>query len=307
MNNHTIKELAEKKERLLHNKFAEACKNGDLDTIRKIYNKYYYEPKKIYNRIKKKFHAFLKISEPLLIEPTLNPYSGECYHIVEAANQNHTDILKFFLTDKFFLKTIKKNNQFKIKLLSNILNGAMHNKNIDIVQLVLPLIDEKNEFFYERIFQGFEHACANDGLNVVEALFNDNLVKNQVTEIYETTYNTTSSQSLINSGFKIACKNGDLNLVKFFTDSSKLNYAINFLNYDGFVEVKNYSIAEYLICENNLTKEQSQSKIYLAYNVANKVEITAQISALIESRQLAQELNNELEIKNEPAKKRIKV
>lgn len=261
-----IQDILKSKQQLLHNKFINVCKKGDLDTAIEIYNKYYIEPNKFQTRVKNKFFSFLKIAQPLLPPPVLNLSEVASSILKESALYNQEHIINFFLEEKHFLKHLNSSEEYKVSILSNLLDSSMLKGNIGLMEKILPLIKEKNDIFYKNITPGFEFSCDQGNLDVIKCLFKDDAIRNQKLEIYENKYNSSNSYNLIHRGFQIACNTGNTELLRFFTDSSQLNNAININEDEDKIYVDSFKTIEFFIMELNIDKQCLLKKIQLGFN-----------------------------------------
>jgi hypothetical protein len=301
-----ITKILERKQKLLHDKFKEVCRNGDLQTVIDVYNKYYVQPKQFKNKIKNKFFSFLKISQPLIPAPILD-LDEIGLSVLESATFNQDgNIINFLLNDKYFLKHLNKDELYKTSALSTILSSAISDNNVKLTKLILPLIKNKNDFFYESISSGFVDACYRGHLDVITCLFNDGEVINQKLEIYETDSNSDNSYSFINKGFNIGCNCGHIELVKFFTNKNQLKKAIDINNYKG-TYVCSLDVLKLLIMDLNIDKQHYLNNFKFMPDDLNAEDAKQQVLALFEQRELHKELSTDLEVNSEPAKKRLKL
>jgi hypothetical protein len=304
-----LKEILDNKQKLLNKKFIDVCKNGDLINLIEIYDKYYLKPNNLKNKLKKKFFSFLNISQPLLPPPVLDLDAVTTLALEEATLHNQEGIINFLLTDKRFIKHLSHNKEQEICALSAVLNSALTNGNVQLSNFILPLIKNKNELFYKNITSGFEYACKMKHLDVIECLFKDEAINQQKLEIFEDEFNSYSALNLIFKGFIIACSNGDLELVKFFTDKSKLNNAIDINNDKYSFYITNFKILEYFVFELNLNKERYLERIAFYSDRHSFQNENKKGLPLFEKRDLYKEINNELDTNpnNSIKNKKIKI
>jgi hypothetical protein len=290
-----ITEILENNQKLLNKKFIEICQNGDLTSLIEIYNKYYVKPNKLQNKLKKKFFSFLNIYQPLLPPPVLDLHAVTSLALKEATLHNQENIIHFLLTDKSFVKHLSHNEAQKIYALSAILNSALNNGNVKLTNFILPLIKNKNQLFYKNIKSGFEHACKMCYLDVIKCLFKDESINHQKLEIFEDEFNSSSALNLIVNGFTIACNQGNLELIKFFTDPSQLSSPININKYKHRFYVTSFDILEYFVFELNLDKEEYLKKITFYPDINAVKNENEKGLYLFEKRELYREINNELD------------
>lgn len=302
-----FKEILDKREKILNDKFIKSCQKGDLDTVIAIYKKYYLEPNKIRTKIKNKFLSFLKISKPLLPPPILNLNNVVGVALETSVRNGEKNIINFFLNDKNFLKYLNQDELYKISFLSTLLNSAINHGDVELTKIILPLIKDKNEIFYHNIQGGFDFACYNGYLEVIKCFFQDKDINCQKLEIYEEKYNGMNSFSLISQGFNTSCQRNHLEMVKFFTDSSQLKNFININEYKSNLYVYSFDIVEYLILTLNMNKEKYIKKVRFMPECSNVEEEKERALKLFEKIESFKELNSELSINNGSNKRKIKL
>lgn len=295
-------EIIKKKNSILNRKFIEVCEKGDFNAATELYNKYYLE----HFTTLKNFLSFLKIAPKTIF--MLDPHYEEDCALLKSSENKHYNIVKFLLKDNKFLDGI--DDEMKTWRFSKILSSAMENNNLEIAQLVLPLIKNKTESFYQTISTSFNAACEKGHLNVIKCILKDKVVNNQKLELFEDEYNTASSHSLILNGFIKACERGQLELIKFLT-SGELNYKIDLSKFkkNSEIEIRSEQIMQYLICDYNLDKQYYGSPIIYRDRDKKIYECNEYVNNLFEKRELHKEITSEIinQDDNRASPKRMKV
>jgi len=286
----------EKETEKLNKKFLECCRSGKLDMVIALYNKYYLEHQSIKNKFLKKINLY-KIKSPIL-----DIHFNNNEPLIKAFEWKHFKVVNFLLTSKeFYFSLSKDQNQFTT-VLSSMLNNALYNNNINMVNLFLPLIKNKNDIFYHSIMQGVSYASSQGNLEILKLLFKHPGINNQKLELYQDEFNTTCSQSIKFEAFQESCSYGKLDIVKFLT-SSEINDPIdvNKLKRKIYLYCSNeLEIINYLICDLGIEKENFIK--YFSDSIGNSEK---NMIALFEKHELyktlkievKEKLNDEVKIK----------
>lgn len=312
--NMIIRELSDDTKILLEvrlsNQFNLACKNGDLETVKGIYFK------NSVNSLKKKvFFSFRKIVGMAPIK--LDPNYPNNTPFLTACENNHYNIVEFFLKDIDFSNELKRSSQ-KNTILNVGLSSAVANGNIEMIKLILPLIENRDFNFYSNLLQGFMQACYKNDIQVCNFillessinpphLFNLNyndmsplVQKNNLVEENKEKYQVMGISFLKNKGFLAACHSGSLDIIKYFTDSHKSNCYIDvneiFKEKNNNVVIEKFDVIEYFIMNLNLDEELFyRGNIEISPDMEDYEIRLNQVGDLFEKRKLFTELNTELD------------
>ena len=303
MNNENTEMYIKQKNNVLNKKFVEVCEKGDLNAATELYNKYYIEHLTTF----RKFLSFLKVAPKTIY--MLNPHYEDDCALGKASENKHYDIVKFLLNDSKFFHGVDKDGSINWRL-SKVLCEALVANNVEIAQLVLPMIQNKTESFYQGILSSFCDACSKGNLDVIKHFLKDDSINNQKFEIFEDENNTSSSRSLILHGFFNACEKGQLDVVKFLT-SGDLNYKIDLskLKKNNELEVRDPAIMEHLILNYNLDKVYYRNPIVYRNREQKSWECDDYVHSLFDKRDLHKEIKSELDntVDNRVSPRKMKV
>jgi hypothetical protein len=303
MNDENTEMYIKKKNNVLNKKFVEVCEKGDLNAVTELYNRYYIEHLTTF----RKFLSFLKIAPKTIY--MLDPHYDDDCALEKSSENKHYDIVKFLLNDSKFFHGVNREGNISWRL-SKVLCDALEENNVEIAQLVLPLIKNKTEAFYQSIGTSFSEACGKGNLDVIKYILKDDSINNQKFEIFEDENNTTSSCSIILNGFFNACAKGQLDVIKFLT-SGELNYKIDLskLKKNNELEIREPKIMEYLIFEYKLDKIYYRNPIIYRNREQKSWECDDYVNNLFEKRDLHKELQLEIDNKedNRIVPKKLKV
>jgi hypothetical protein len=292
--------------------FAEACKLGNVNIVAEIYNKYY--PNSLTKNI---FHSFLKIVG--LNSPKLDiPYSYES-PLLLACENNHFNVVEFLL-NKHFMK--QPDSIQKRSLLNHCLGTAISNDNLELVKLILPFVNSKDKQFYSDISGGFVKSCHKGNINMINFILTNEIInppnlkqnKGNDSEIQENNDQILGILDLKNKGFVAACDYSNFKVIKYFTESPGL---INHININNFLEnypsslvIEDFKLMEYFIFDLNLDENLfygGKIEFDSPLDVEQSEESIEKIVSLFEKRELFNQINSDLDVKNKNVNKRLKL
>jgi ankyrin repeat protein len=266
----------------LNQTFTTACTNGDIKTVKELYNKYYAG--------KSKFSKFLSIFR---LNSVLNLHWDNDSPIVGACLGGQYDVIQFLLSDKKFKNIVQKNNR-----LASGLHLAIGAGDLEIVKFILPLVKE-NETCYEKIYSGFVNACRVGHLDIVKYIINQSIFD---LEKFDKKAFASPCYSMKCKGFITACENGQIDIVKYLTNSFELKKTVDLNEVNTVVKIDRFEIMEYFIFGLNLKQNHSfMMRLNMSYELEN---YTLDLLDKKKSyKQLAKELKQSKDIKEKPSRK----
>lgn len=223
-----------------------ACFNDDVDTLIELYNKYHLK----HNKIKSIISLFVPNY------PFLNKEKAHRQIFRLASTYERDNVLNFVLQQDNFIQTCTNED------LAHAIDFSMSRNNLEIVKAVFSFLKDRpgrnklghtinepyieQEVFHENITVGFNNACENGYLDVVEYI---------ATNIETDKYAYLPTKSLMMSGFIKACESGQVGIVKFFTSSLNLKSHINLNKIDRTINIENTDIIHHFLFDLNLKRD----------------------------------------------------
>lgn len=267
----------------LSQNFYIACANGDLDTVKKLYEDY--------DRVKSSvFSAFIN-----LFKPIINPHYQEDSALLNSCSYKHHNIVEYLLNQTSFINGL--NAESKIE---TCLSFIMKTGNLELTKQMLSLI-EKKPSLTSTISLAFNSACAKGHLDIVKYVLAES---NFNWVAYDKKTRSKEDYSLVYCGFIDACKRGQLDLVKYIVDSPNLSERIDFNKFHSSLVINNIDIIRYFIFDLNIKKEDPFiSKLNLSDALANEME------KFFKTKEIHTEINQEINDVAYPTinKKRLKL
>lgn len=248
-------------------KYNSACFNDDADTLIELYQKYHLKNNKI-----KSFISFLYPSYPFLNDEKACKIA---FNI--AATYERDNVLNFLFTQDNVISACTNED------LAHAIDFAMSRNKLDLVKTIFSLLRNRpgknklgqtinepyieQEEFHEKITVGFDNACENGYLDIVEHI---------ATNIETDKYAYIPTKSLMMRGFIKACESGQLDIVKFFTSSPNLKKHINLNKIDRTINIENTSIVHHFLFDLGLKQDSYFiSKIKPNFIIAKVFEYNA--------------------------------
>ena len=267
----------------LSQNFYIACTNGDLDTVKNLYQDY--------DRAKSSvFSAFINIFKPII-----DPHYHEDSALLNACSYGHHHIVEYLLNQNNFANGL--NVESKIE---TCLSFIMKSGNLELTKLMLSLI-EKKPSLTSHISLGFNSACAKGHLDIVKYVLEESDF-NWIA--YDKKTRSKEDYSLVYSGFIDSCKRGQLEIVKYIVESPGLKEKIDFNKFHSRISVNNVDIIRYFIFDLNIKKEDPFiAKLNISSNIAE------QMDSFFKIKEMHTEINQEINSADYPqtTKKRIKL
>jgi hypothetical protein len=223
-----------------------ACFNDDINTFIELYNQYHLKHNKI-----KSFISFLYPSYPFL---NSEKACKTAFNI--SATYERYNVLNFLLKQDKVISACSNED------LTHAIDLAMSRNNLDLVKTVFSFIKDRpgrneqghiidkpyveQETFHEKITVGFDNACENGYLDIVEYI---------ATRIETDKYAYIPTKSLMMRGFIKACESGQLDIVKFFTRSPNLKIHINLNKIDRSINIESTEIIHYFLFDLGLKRD----------------------------------------------------
>jgi hypothetical protein len=222
--------------------FVEACREGYLDVV-----KYAIE-----NLDDNDYFDYQDIEFPNIYEGSVNKTIKEA-GFIEACNTEKIEVVKHILSDKAF--STKINNP----ILSQGLIIAIHQRNENLINLIVPNIQDKNVHYYWTIGKNFSNSCSVGDLDTIRYMLNNKNIDLDYMDLFQRPLGN-KGRPIILDGFMNACKNGKLNVVKYLTASEELPMhidvkAIASQEVAGII-MRNYDVMQYLVFELNLERNE---------------------------------------------------
>ncbi len=272
----------------LNQEFATFCLIGDLDKVKSIFNEHEYNPSI--------FNSFLNIVN---IVTSFNPNHKNSQALANACLMGKTNIVEYLLEQEKFKKNLT-NSAIQVSLQIAISSGSL-----EIVKMLLPL-NKKSLGLYIAVELGYKKACYLGHLDTVKYLTLDkDLNFNQL----EQTYGSQSKAPFKYSGFLNAGAGGQLEVIKFLSESPEMQNQFNFnmLNNPGVkvkMEVNSLEVMNYFIFNLKLKRNDP-----LIQGMIINPKIAKDVDLLFQKQELFKDLNVDFEnnIEEKTAKKRPKL
>jgi hypothetical protein len=142
----------------------QACKSGDSSVATNLLYKHYLKQQK------SKINSFLSICG--LGYPVLSLNCSIAESFSKACADGHKDVVNVFLNNEFILKESHKSHM----LLYGI-TTALKAEQLEIIDLILPYVESKNQEYYNALISGLLDACEHNKLNSVKYIFNNKELK----------------------------------------------------------------------------------------------------------------------------------
>jgi len=210
--------------------FFTACFNGDLNTVKALYEEH---ESLYYSRFLRFFSLFF---------PQIDPHWKDDSILLNAITYHHYDIAEYLLSKQSFLKSLTKNNQ-----LGFCASLVMKDGNLELTKLIL----KHKEYIssHGSITTGFNSVCSEGHLELLEYLTTDqilNLIEYDAKKVDVLNY------PILYQGFISACNKGQLEVVKYLTSSPHLKGKIDFNQFNRSFKITNTEILYHLIMELNI-------------------------------------------------------
>ena len=267
-------------------KYNSACFNDDFNTFIELYTQYHLKHNKI-----KSFISFLHPTYPFLNSEK----ACKTAFNISSTYERH-NVLNFLLKQDNVIKACTNED------LAHAIDLAMSRNNLDLVKTVFSfikhrpgrnkqghIIDEpyiEQEAFHEKLTVGFDNACENGYLTIVEYV---------ATRIETDKYAYIPTKSLMMRGFIKACESGQLDIVKFFTSSPNLKSHINLNKIDRSINIESTDIIHYFLFDLALKRDSY---------FMSKIKPQLLIDKVFDYHEVTEELTKNNDIKNI---KRIKI
>ncbi len=201
-----------------------------------------------------------------------------------AAAYGHLNIIKFLLLDKDI-------DYIDLSSNSNAFVSACGSNQLEVVKYLTSSPEIKNHTATEHYNSGFEQACKNNCVDIVRYLMEDLSLSHNIGE-----FNYKKVMQDI-------CNNNSIDVLDYLFKHSYLKENINIDYYfiklvEDSSHTKNYDIINYLIFEDNLQMSQRLEK---------DLEDNENIKSWFKIRDLNNELNKEIPIKDLEKKPKIKI
>lgn len=270
------------KSNTLSDNFCAACANGDLATVKRLYEDY------------EKFQFSVFYSFINLFKPTIDPHYYEDTPLLNACGYKNHSIVEYLLNQKSFTKNLNKNSKLEI-----CLSFIMKSGNLELTKSMLSLI-ENNHKLNTPIALAFNSACAKGHLNIAKYVLSESEF-NWVA--YDKKSRAEEDYSLVYSGFIDACKRGQLDIVKYIVESPNIKEKIDFNKFHSTFIVNNIDIIHYFIFDLNIKKDDPFiSKLRVSDDNASKMENLFKINETYTD--IAHDINS---VELPPVKKRMKL
>ncbi len=262
--------------------FFMACANGDLDTVKTLYEEY--------DSLKSSyFFKFLS-----LFYPKIDAHWKNDSALVNVISYHRYDIAEYLLSKKSFVESFSDDNQ-----LGMCLSLVMKDGHLELTKLILK--HKAHIRSPGNITMGFNHVCSEGHMELLEYLTTDpvlNLIEYDAKKLNGINY------PILYQGFISACHKGQVEVVKYLTSSPQLKGQIDFHQFNKPFLIKNAEILQHLIVDLNITREHPIVK-----NFKINKELQEQMNSFFrmqDIKNLHKQINNELKNENKH-NKRIKI
>jgi hypothetical protein len=241
-----------------YKKIIGACKKGDVEFINEVLNS----------------DTISQINDPIPIKM-----------LFQASGYGHLEIVQALYKSNLFKNKIDKTNLVKA------INTAFSHGHIKVIQFLFPQLNRFNGHHDNIISLSLTDAAVNGQVNVIQAFFEDNLVKNNLNK-------DTVTEKIINT----ACCYDKLDVIKYIMEKEQYKYFdknIHNLNNTFATSLVNESldVIQYFIFDLNITKTPEIHNI-LQNNIDDNFEKVKSWFKLREVSKEREKLEDELPILN---------
>jgi hypothetical protein len=181
----------------------QACIDGDASSASDLLHQYYFKQQK------SKINSFLSIcglGYPVL---SINPNIAESF--IKACGKGHKDVIKLFLTNESLLK--ESNKQY---LLLYGLTTSLQTGQLEVVDVILPYIENKQEEYYKSLTYGLLYACENNQLESIKYIFNNKELKFDTYQVFYPALEIDERGDIPNRCISRAIYNNNTDILHYF-------------------------------------------------------------------------------------------